>query len=579
MNKPLQYCFYKRFSLILLLLVVFASVIVIRVERMLLVQDFEQRGASIAHVLSNVALDAISSQDHAAMERYIEDIVQAGFVYGITVLRDDGVALTGQRLFPDSHLIISEHPIRKGDVSYGTVQIAFSTAWIDSITWKIVYCAGAVVAVLHVVGLVLINVVLRNTIYQPLTVLQQAIHEISEGNLTKKIDLTGPQECNSIGDSFNVMAARLADSFSQLKESRQHLELEQQKMAAVLACMTEGLFVTDNDGVIVSFNESATRITGYTEKEAIGRRCGEIFQFTLSPDSVSLQNIPTADIHVETTLKTQDNRLLDVSIGSAVLRDGTGKSLGGVQTFRDISDEKKRHEFYCRTEKLAALGQLAAGVAHEINTPLGNIIGYASMIPHSNDLEKNHQRVAVIVEQARKCSRIVKGLLDYSRASVSKLAEIDLNDSVRRVVEILQLQFDQKEVVLLLDLSQQPFMVLADSRKTEQLILNLVLNAIQAIDVGGEIQLRTWQDNKMAKLLVQDNGPGVPEELRCRIFDPFVTTKPVGEGTGLGLAICAGIIDELDGLLELRHKGIGAGFVISLPRYRGRIESTDWSAG
>lgn len=117
-------------------------------------------------------------------------------------------------------------------------------------------------------------------------------------------------------------------------------------------------------------------------------------------------------------------------------------------------------------------------------------------------------------------------------------------------------------------------MVLADSRKTEQLILNLVLNAIQAIDVGGEVHLRTWQDQEMAKLLVQDNGPGVPEELRCRIFDPFVTTKPVGEGTGLGLAICAGIIDELNGLLELRHKGVGAGFVVSLPRYGNGIDKT-----
>ncbi|MBU0943749.1 MAG: PAS domain S-box protein [Proteobacteria bacterium] len=579
MNKPLRYCFYKRFSLILLFSVVVASVIVIRVERMVLVRDLEHRGANIVQALSSATLEAIPSQDYTAMERYIKDIVQAGFVSSIAVFADDGAVLAGQPMPPDSHLLFVEHPIRRDHASYGTVQLAFSTAWIDSITWKIVYCAGAVVAVLHVVGLALINVVLNNTIYQPLNVLQQAIHEISEGNLTKKIELTGPQECNSIGESFNVMAARLADSFSQLKESRQHLELERQKLAAVVACMTEGLFVTDNDGVIVSFNESAARITGYSEKEAVGRPCGEIFQFTVSADARALNNVPNTDIHVETTLKTQDGRLLDVSVGSAVLLDSTGKSIGGVQTFRDISDEKKRHEFYCRTEKLAALGQLAAGVAHEINTPLGNIIGYASMIPQSDDVEKNHQRVSVIVEQARKCSEIVKGLLDYSRASISKLTEIDLNESVLAVVKVLQLQLKQKDAVLTLDLSQQPSMVLADSRKAEQLILNLVLNAIQAIDVGGEVHLRTWQDKEMAHLLVQDNGPGVPEELRCRIFDPFVTTKPVGEGTGLGLAICAGIIDELDGLLELIHTGSGAGFMISLPCYGGENDPAEWPAG
>jgi len=546
---------------------------------MVLVQDLEQRGEDIAQVLSSVALEAISSQDYENIKRYIRDIIQAGFVSGITVLRNDGVLLAGERLPPDSNILLTEHPIRSGNVSYGMVQIAFSTDWIDSITWKIVYCAGAVVAVLHVLGLALISAVLNVTIYKPLTVLQQAIHEISEGNLNKKIELTGPLECNSIGESFNVMAERLTDSFSQLKESRQHLELERQKLAAVVACMTEGLFVTNNDGVIVSFNESATRITGYSKEDAVGRRCEEIFQFTLSDNAGAFSNTPTAEVHTETTLVAQDGTLLDVSVGSAVLRDGTGRCLGGVQTFRDISEEKKRHEFYCRTEKLAALGQLAAGVAHEINTPLGNIIGYASLIPQSDDVAKNNQRVAVIVEQARKCSEIVKGLLDYSRTSVSKLAEIDLNESVRRVVQVLQLQLDQKKVVLLLDFSQQPIMILADSRKVEQLIFNLVLNAIQAIAIGGEIRLRTWEDNELAHLLIQDNGPGVPEELRCRIFDPFVTTKPVGEGTGLGLAICAGIIDELHGLLELRNKGIGAGFIISLPRYGCGIVKADRLTG
>jgi len=201
------------------------------------------------------------------------------------------------------------------------------------------------------------------------------------------------------------------------------------------------------------------------------------------------------------------------------------------------------------------------------------------MIPHCDDAAKNHQRVAVIVEQARKCSEIVKGLLDYSRTSVSRPDEIDLNESVRKVVEVLQLQLDQKKTVLFLDLSPQPFMIFADSRKVEQLIFNLVLNAVQAIAVGGEILLRTWENLEMAHLLVQDNGPGVPEELRCRIFDPFVTTKPVGEGTGLGLAICAGIIDELDGLLELRDKGTGAGFIISLPSYGVATVDADRMAG
>ena len=157
---------------------------------MVLVQDFKQRGETIAQVLSNITLEALSSQDYERMERYISEIIGADFVKGITILGDDGMVLAGKHLSPDSHLLLTEHPIRSGDILHGMVRIAFSTTWIDSITWKIVYSAGVVLAIVHIIGLALINLVLNNTIYRPLTVLQKAIHKIAEGNHNKKIDTT-----------------------------------------------------------------------------------------------------------------------------------------------------------------------------------------------------------------------------------------------------------------------------------------------------------------------------------------------------------------------------------------------------
>jgi len=261
---------------------------------------------------------------------------------------------------------------------------------------------------------------------------------------------------------------------------------------------------------------------------------------------------------------TKDGRRLDVSVSSAILQDKDGERIGGVQTFRDISEEKKRHDLYCRTEKLAAVGQLAAGVAHEMNNPLGNIIGYAKMISPDEAPDRIPGRVEVIIEQARKCADIVRGLLDYSRTSVSEQNSVDPGKIVQRVAEVLSLQMKKKAVQLSLDLQELPRLS-ADERKVEQVIMNLALNAIQAVDQGGSISMHIRQDGDMARLEVRDNGPGIPQDLRCRIFDPFFTTKPVGEGTGLGLAICAGIIDELGGLIELGNPEQGALFIVSLP--------------
>ena len=565
MNKPLRHSFYKRFSLILVLSVIGISVMVIRVERVLLIRDLEDKGRSIAQILSSVTLDAILSHDYAGMERYANDIVSAGFVSGISVVRNDGEVLAGHPLVAASDTLITEYPIRMGNAPYGNVRIAFSTARIDTITWRIVYAAFAVVAILHVLGLILTNLVLNKTVVRPLNRLQQAIMKVAGGDLSEKIEPAGPSEFNNIAESFNTMATRLSGSFAELEESRSNLDLEQKKLAAIVASIADGLFVTDNEAIIISFNDSAEKISGYTKQEALGRKCEDLFRSSLCADACALRHTGETMENIETTMVTKDDRVLAVAVSSAILQDREGNWIGGVQTFRDITEEKKRHELYCRTEKLAALGQLAAGVAHEMNNPLGNIIGYAKMIKPGDPPGKIGQRVEVIVEQARKCSDIVKGLLDYSRTSISEPALFDLNEIVSKVAEVLELQINKKGIDLNLELATLP-MVLADSRKVEQLVLNLVLNAVQAVEQGGRISLRTWQEEDMVRLAVKDNGPGIPTELRCRIFDPFFTTKPVGEGTGLGLSICAGIIDELNGLIDIETtNGSGACLIISLP--------------
>ena len=574
-TQPLKHSFYRYFSLILVCSVVLISVLVIRAERLLLTRDLHDKGESIAAILSSVALDAVLRHDYATIERYTDEIMREKFVTAIAVIRADGEVLAGRRSGADeAGGLVTTHPIRLGGRRFGEVRIVFSTRRIDAITWQIVVAAVAAIIVLHGLGFLLTNMVLHKTVLKPLARLRAAISQVKGGDLGTLVAPGGPQEFAAIGASFNEMAARLRESFARIEESHRALDLERGKLAAIVGAMADGMFVTDNDAVITAFNQSAAAITGYSEAEAVGRRCEDLFKTSLCRDACALKNQGETRENVETSLITRDGRRLDVAVSSAILKDKDGNRIGGVQTFRDITEEKRRHDLYCRTEKLAAVGQLAAGVAHELNNPLSNIIGYARMVRPQTAPEKIAERIEVIVEQARRCSEIVRGLLDYSRASLSEENLVDPARVIHRVAEIISLQVRKKDIRFTVEAEQLPLLS-ADERKVEQVVMNLALNAVQAAPPGGRVSLRAWRDGALVRIEVADDGPGVPDDLRCRIFDPFFTTKPVGEGTGLGLAICAGIVEESGGLIELGTPEHGAVFVVSFPVAATMNETSD----
>ncbi|MFN3479915.1 MAG: ATP-binding protein, partial [Thermodesulfovibrionales bacterium] len=273
--------------------------------------------------------------------------------------------------------------------------------------------------------------------------------------------------------------------------------------------------------------------------------------------------------NTELNLKTKDDHQLIISITSALVKNSEGEDIGKVFTFRDITEEKQRQEVYHRTEKLVALGQLSAGIAHELNTPLGSILGYARLLLKNKKLdEQQRERLEIIAEQAKRSSAIIKGLLNFARQSnpyLRNMKDAWINDILTDVLKLLQTEIEKHGINVITDFGQVPA-ARVDVRQIEQAMLNIILNAIQAIKNDGEIRIKTFVENNSIKIEVSDNGPGIPEDIRPRIFDPFFTTKPVGEGTGLGLSISAGIISEHGGSIDVEStEGNGATFTITLP--------------
>lgn len=300
---------------------------------------------------------------------------------------------------------------------------------------------------------------------------------------------------------------------------------EKSKLSTIIESLSDGLFVTDREGTIISSNNAAHRITGYSTTDVVGLPYDR-FLCMLS------DSLPVIEMNknTEMNIHTKDNRQLIISITSALVKNSEGEDIGNVFTFRDITEEKQRQEIYHRTEKLVALGQLSAGIAHEMNTPLGSILGYARLLMKNKKLDaRQKERLEIIAEQAKQSSAIIKGLLNFARQSnpsLRNMKDTGINDILTDVLKLLQTEIEKHGIDVLTDFGEIPA-IRIDVRQMEQAMLNIILNAIQAVKNDGEIRIKTFAENNSIKIEVSDNGPGIPEDVKPRTFDPFFTTKPV----------------------------------------------------
>jgi hypothetical protein len=225
------------------------------------------------------------------------------------------------------------------------------------------------------------------------------------------------------------------------------------------------------------------------------------------------------------------------------------------------------------TEKLASLGQLSAGIAHEIGNPLSAIKGYTEVLRRASGMDdaKRGEILGDILREVSRVDRIIRTLLDYSRPRKSSPQVVDVNEVITDTAEIITSQGALKGIKLTLELSEDMPQIIADPGQLSQVIVNLLLNSRDAAGGGGEIVISTARDEgPCAVICVRDDGEGIPAEIIDRIFDPFFTTKDPGHGTGLGLSVSARIVETFEGVIEVESsEGSGALFRIIFPAARG----------
>jgi PAS domain S-box-containing protein len=473
-----------------------------------------------------------------------------------------------------SHLIT----LTSGATPLGALKVMRSLQDIQAILARERYAFLGTLAAITLILIVLISTLIHRAVSQPLGQLTERIAVLATGHPAQEVATSGQDEVAQLSRAFNALGRSL-------QEARLRLAEEGEYAANVIQSITDGIIGVDATGRIRTWNRAMADRYAIPETEVLGRHLFEAFpnleREGLRVELDALLVGAKAEFllrHFEHETRYRGRAVLNIR-GSA-LRGGGGAIAGAVLAIEDVTDRMSLAQEVQQAEKLAVVGQLAAGIAHQIGTPLNVISGSAEYLMMEWGGEGSRpQELEIIIAQTDRITKLIRQLLNFARPARMELQPLDPNDLLHAVLSLTEHQIAKEQIEVQVTLQPDLPPIVGDVNQLEQALLNIVINAWHAMPDGGRLTLGTRvvrpadRQRRVGRaahlgieITVADTGTGIAPEHMPRIFDPFFSTKGVGKGTGLGLAISRRIVEDHHGTIEVESRlGIGTTFVIWLP--------------
>lgn len=421
-----------------------------------------------------------------------------------------------------------------------------------------------------------ISVIFALLFSRPIEKIEKGVQSIAEGDLSSRISVSTNDEIGSLAQSFNEMAQKLQMQTNELLEEKTRLDMVVSGMGMGLVLIDESFRIRWINRTITEWFGDSGHLLGNVCSEAFGEACQLCRACPIQTQSI-IREDKEEMISTRTDLhgRTRHYRHL-------VFHLHPHKNPSSfLEVIEDITDKREMEAAVVQADKLAAIGLLASGIAHEINNPLGILSIYSEDLKDRMEEEDVHQLVQTgeihkyletMDKQIFRCKTIITHLLKFSRKSLETYEDTDVHQSMEEIVNLVQHEIRKKQVKMITNYVASYSTVLAATGEIQQVLLNLITNALDAVSMGDTIQVCMEEtDQQQLVIEIADNGEGIAEADFTRIFDPFFTTKPEGKGTGLGLSICYGIIKRLGGDIQIQSQlGHGTTVTVWLPLVKGR---------
>ena len=605
-------------SLFVLVLILAGMITVVEHrQRGAIVGEVQRRGEVLARTLASTSTGPLLLYNFTALEQNVAQVArEADVVYAIILDAEGkvaaysrrpelvGSALDGivhERALKTDRLLVQEAVRRRSteaiyDVAvpidvegqkWGTVRVGLSRLRMEAEISRTRWELAALSLVTLVVGGLGAAFVARR-IARPVRQLAAGAEAIARGDLDQRIEPAGADEIGQLGLTFNHMASQLRHHRAEIEAGHAELRKRFEETAelksytdSILGSLTSGIVTLDLDGRVAMLNPAAEMLTGLFGPEVAGRYCAEVFAHSAELSEILMGTLEgrSGMANVSLTLRRPNGTTLPIEMSTAPLRGREGKDLGVVGVFRDVTVLRELEEQLRRSDRLAALGVLAAGLAHEIKNPLTSLRTFTRFMPRKFEDERFRERFQrVVPHELERINTIVEQLLELARPARLVFQPVRLAELIDRALDLYANQLEGKGIEVRREYARDCPPIQADPEYLYQAFVNLVTNAVDAMDAGGRLTLRVggshgghpWgparlgRDGRRVTVEIEDTGTGISSSEADKVFNPFFTTKAAG--TGLGLALTHKIVEDHRGQITLRSApGVGTTFRVVLP--------------